>query len=151
MDNNDMNKKYEKVQLSENVQKMDLSLKKHYLNSLAEHVVGDYMGLPLSEDAELWKYGDPGVDFEKDGLKFDVIYNPDPSGGLYLTMDKPHVADVYLLVTGNDKMMYVIGWAYREDFNNNSIMVIKNDGDKEMLTISQDNLRKLNTFKWFID
>ena len=149
MGNQSMDDYYEKVRMTAQDEEMELGLKKHVLNALAEIAVGDLMGLKVNDDPERWAYGDPGVDFKKDGLTFDVVYNPDPKGDLYLHLDKPHIADVYILATGNDVEMIIIGWAYREDFYDRSKMTKKIDGNREMITIPQKHLRHTDNFKWY--
>ena len=139
---------YKKVRMTAQDEEMELSLKKHTLNALAEVVVSRLMGLKVNDDPERWAYGDPGVDFKKDGLTFDVVYNPDPKGDLYLHLDKPHVADVYILVTGNGIELTILGWAYRKDFYDRSKVEIKFDRSIEMLTLSQKHLRDMDDFKW---
>jgi len=52
----------------------------HFLNALAEGAIRKLMGFGIELEIENWKYGDPGIDIEKDGVKFDVVYNPDPQG-----------------------------------------------------------------------
>ncbi|MHA1973315.1 MAG: hypothetical protein ACTSW1_09990, partial [Candidatus Hodarchaeales archaeon] len=106
------------------------------------------MGFGIELEIENWKYGDPGIDIEKDGVKFDVVYNPDPQGDLYLYQDKPHVADVYILVVGDYRQFIFVGWAYRSDFNDPTKTSIKLDKNREMLTIPQKYLHHTDDFQW---
>jgi hypothetical protein len=141
---------YKKIKIPEDIEINDIELLKHILNALSETVIRDLMGLDCELNVESWRYGDPGLDLEKDGVKFDVIYNPDPEGDLYLYLDKPHIADVYILVVGDAIELDIIGWAYRSDFNDPLKTSIKMDDTREILTIPQKYLNQTDEFKWFV-
>ena len=149
MNGKSIDENYKKVLIKTQKGNMELGFKKHYLNAIAERLLGGLMGVKINENVDAWKNGDPGIDFTKDGLYFDVVYNPDPKGDLYLSLDKPFIADVYILVTGNDCEMSLIGWVYKSDFIECLNMSVKKDGDMSMITMPQKDLRGMDDFKWF--
>lgn len=118
------------------IDKEHRDLEINYMGILSEMAVAKVLNVPLDTSIDLG--GDKGYDLVWNGLKVDVKYSYHPGGRLFVFPGKPLLADVYVLVVGDEKKMNIVGWAKKEDFSHAKI---RDFGYGPRLAIDQTELR----------
>lgn len=111
----------------------------HYMGILSEMAVAKLLKVDLNTETDL--AGDQGYDLKWGILKIDVKYCFHPHGRLAVMPDKPLLADIYILVVGDEEKMKIVGWAKKDDFS--TIAKVKDFGYGPRLAIEQNDLRDL--------
>lgn len=118
------------------------SLRIDVMGLLAERAVGKVLGAPLIMKAGL--QGDSGYDLQLENLTVQVKYTFHQNGHLILIprqkLRQLLCSDLYVLVTGSESMMKIVGYATREDCFRHGVM--KDFGFGHNFCLDQAHLRK---------
>ncbi len=114
---------------------------RHYFGILAEIAVTKIFHCPL--DLKLYAVGDDGHDTILGNLKVEVKYTiHGMDSHLFISNDRPMTADLFIFVIGDDKQMWIIGYASKDDFANAETKDLGNYG-KPVKVIHASKLNRI--------
>jgi hypothetical protein len=110
-----------------------------YIGVLAEMAISKALNVPPPEMTNLLG-GDGGWDFMVNSNKIEVKYTFYPHGRLLLHNKSKLKADYYVLLTGNDREMKIVGWTDNDTFSKKGYFDPK-IGHGENFVLDQKQLR----------
>ena len=113
-----------------------------YLGVLAEMAVGKMLGVPHNTHERLC--GDDGYDMTWCGKRCEVKFTFYAKGHLLVKRKEDVVADLFILVTGNDRSMHLLGWTDRKTFLR--LGEVKDFGYGAVYALNQTKLKSMDAF-----